>query len=113
MRTQLPEPGRGAMRTRWRGSLGNGLTLIFTFLQSPRPIRLPEPPPATEKHPWEDVYPSDLKWRVDLPVKPLHALLDDAVARFPDRPCIDFLGKKHSYRDVGALVDRAAKGFRN
>ena len=49
--------------------------------------------------------------RVDIPVKPLPALLDDAVATFPDRPCIDFLGKKYSYRDIGALVDRAAKGF--
>lgn len=42
---------------------------------------------------------------------PLFSLMDEAVAGFPDRPCLDFLGKSYSYREVGALVDRAAKGF--
>ncbi|MDH5748200.1 MAG: long-chain fatty acid--CoA ligase [Rhodospirillales bacterium] len=34
-----------------------------------------------------------------------------AVARYGDRPCIDFLDKIYSYDEIGELVRRAAKGF--
>ncbi|MEE8272431.1 MAG: long-chain fatty acid--CoA ligase, partial [Alphaproteobacteria bacterium] len=43
--------------------------------------------------------------------RPLFAILDDAVARFGDRPCVDFLGKRFSYREIGDLVARAARGL--
>ena len=43
--------------------------------------------------------------------KPLHALLDDAAARFPANPCLDFLGRRYRYRDVARLVARAARGL--
>jgi long-chain acyl-CoA synthetase len=43
--------------------------------------------------------------------RPLTALLADAVARFPDRPCLDFLGRRYRYRDVADLVAHAAKGL--
>lgn len=36
---------------------------------------------------------------------------DQAVEKFPDRPCLDFLDKKYTYREIGDLVNRAAKGF--
>ncbi len=36
---------------------------------------------------------------------------DHAVARFGDRPCVDFLDKKYTYQEISDLVDRAAKGF--
>ncbi|WP_353475255.1 long-chain fatty acid--CoA ligase [Salipiger sp. H15] len=39
------------------------------------------------------------------------ALLDDAVRLHGDRPAIHFLGRRYSYRELGALVDRAAAGF--
>lgn len=42
---------------------------------------------------------------------PLFSLLDEAAARHPDRRCMDFLGKAYTYREVGDLVQRAAKGF--
>jgi long-chain acyl-CoA synthetase len=44
--------------------------------------------------------------------QPVFACLDMAVARFGDRPCIDFLGRRYSYAEIGALTDRAAEGFR-
>lgn len=44
--------------------------------------------------------------------RPLTALLDDAVARWPDRPCVDFLGAKWTYAEIGDQVERAAAGFR-
>lgn len=52
---------------------------------------------------------------VDLhsPIAPrrLCTLLQDAAAAYADRPCIDFLGRHYRYRDVAALVSRAAKGL--
>jgi long-chain acyl-CoA synthetase len=38
-------------------------------------------------------------------------LLEDAVARFPDRPATDFFGSKLTYGELGDLVARAARGF--
>src|SRR5882672_2637970 len=57
-------------------------------------------------------YPPDVDWAASLPVHPLDRLLDDAVRRFDERPCLDFLDRKYSFRQVGDLVARAAKGLR-
>jgi len=38
-------------------------------------------------------------------------LLDDTVARFPDRNAIDFMGRTWRYRDIARMVDRAARGL--
>jgi long-chain acyl-CoA synthetase len=61
--------------------------------------------------PWLASYPADVDWHAKIPVKPLHALLDEAVLRFADRCCVDFLDKRYSYREIGALANRAAKGL--
>jgi len=45
-------------------------------------------------------------------VRPATDIFDEARARWPDRPCIDFLGAKWTYAQVGDLIDRAAAGFR-
>jgi long-chain acyl-CoA synthetase len=57
-------------------------------------------------------YPPDIDWAAPLPAQPLDQLLDDSVARFAGRPCLDFLDRKYSFREVGDLVARAAKGLR-
>ena len=60
---------------------------------------------------WETSYPPEIDWHADIPVAPLYRLMDDAVARYGDRPCIDFMDKRYTYAQIGALVDRAARGF--
>ena len=62
-------------------------------------------------HPWEASYPSNVDWHAEIPTGPLHLLLDDAVARYGDRPAIDFLDRITNYRELGALANRAAEGF--
>jgi len=62
-------------------------------------------------YPWEAHYPDGLVWDFEPEPKPLFSLLDEAQARFADRPCLDFLGRRQTYREVAQLVDRAAKGF--
>ncbi len=62
-------------------------------------------------HPWEKSYPDEIDWNAPLPKAPLQRLLDDAVARFADRPAIDFMDKVTTYRELGDLANRAAEGF--
>ncbi|MGH8246441.1 MAG: AMP-binding protein, partial [Gammaproteobacteria bacterium] len=99
------------MRARWHGFLAKGLALIVALFKGRQPPDIVDLKPAVEHYPWEAVYPEDLDWRADISVKPLFAVLDDAVEGFPDNPCVDFFGKKYSYRDIGRLVDCAAKGL--
>jgi long-chain acyl-CoA synthetase len=61
--------------------------------------------------PWLASYPSGVDWSAEFPAMPLWDLLDQAVGRYPDHACLDFLGKVWSYRQVGRLVDRAAAGL--
>ena len=99
------------MKARWHGFLANGLALVVAFFRGRQPAGISDLKPAAHHYPWEAVYPEDLDWRAEISVKPLFAVLDDAVERFPDNPCVDFFGKKYSYRDIGRLVDCAAKGL--
>lgn len=64
-----------------------------------------------ERHPWLRAYPQAIDWHAEIAVRPITALLDDGVARFANRPCTDFLGRRLTYAQIGALADRAAKGF--
>ncbi|HQT47317.1 MAG TPA: long-chain fatty acid--CoA ligase [Acidocella sp.] len=41
----------------------------------------------------------------------LSASFDAAVSRFAARPALDFLGRRHTYAQLGTLVDRAAAGL--
>ncbi|MFQ5657578.1 MAG: AMP-binding protein, partial [Candidatus Methylomirabilales bacterium] len=64
-----------------------------------------------ERYPWEAAYPDGVSWRLDIEPKPLYAILDDAVATYPDKPCLQFFGKRYAYREISLLVARAARGF--
>ncbi len=67
--------------------------------------------PSTE-FPWKRFYPGPIAWDMPLDAKPVHAFLDDSVRRWPERPALDFMGRRYTYADLGELVDRAAQGFR-
>ncbi|RJF83328.1 long-chain fatty acid--CoA ligase [Azospirillum cavernae] len=61
--------------------------------------------------PWLASYPAGVDWAMPIPALPLPSLIDDAVVRHADQTCVNFLGKKYSYRAIGQLVDKAARGF--
>ena len=61
--------------------------------------------------PWIPSYPPGMRWDAELALKPVAQFLDDAVERWPDKPCIEFMGRVISYRELGELSDRAAQGF--
>jgi long-chain acyl-CoA synthetase len=61
--------------------------------------------------PWLKGYVPGIAWDMEFPAQTLTRFLDESVERHPDRPCLDFLGKIYSYREIGDLVRRAAQGF--
>ncbi|MGH8822397.1 MAG: long-chain-fatty-acid--CoA ligase, partial [Rhodoferax sp.] len=66
---------------------------------------------ASADTPWTQSYPPGMRWDAELPIVPVQQLLDDAVARWPERPAIEFMGQVISYSELGVMVERAAKGL--
>lgn len=64
-------------------------------------------------HPWLRSYPQSVDWFAPIDARPVWSLLDEAVSLHAARPCIDFLGKKYSYAEIGAIVDRVAQGLQD
>jgi long-chain acyl-CoA synthetase len=62
-------------------------------------------------HPWTKSYPAGVRWDAAVVATPVQHILDEAVARWPDRPAIDFMDRKITYRELGDLIARAAKGL--
>src|SRR5260370_7259685 len=60
---------------------------------------------------WINAYPPGVFWDAEIVPGPVQSILDYAMAKWPDRPAIDFMGKRFTYRDLGDLVNRAAKGL--
>ncbi len=71
------------------------------------------PDPKDLRHPWEAAYPDDVDWRIALQPGTMTAMFDRAAETYADKTCLEFFGKRQSYREVGALVARAAKGFQD
>ncbi|MEO1248711.1 MAG: long-chain fatty acid--CoA ligase [Pseudomonadota bacterium] len=63
--------------------------------------------------PWLKSYPADIKWEFEAQHRPVFDLLDDAVARFADRPCTDFMDRKTTYGEMGAMTQRLAAGLQS
>ena len=61
--------------------------------------------------PWIQSYPAGVHWDAKLEMHPVQAILDNAAAKWPENAAVDFMGKKTTYRELLALVNRAAKGF--
>jgi long-chain acyl-CoA synthetase len=60
---------------------------------------------------WLKSYPKTIAWDINIPDNPLWYLMDEAVLKAADRPCVDFLGKKFTYGEVGDLVNKMAQGL--
>ncbi len=60
------------------------------------------------EYPWLDTVPDGIDWHTPIPVRPLYALIDDAVASHPDLTCTNFLGRKLTYKHIGEKINEAA-----
>jgi long-chain acyl-CoA synthetase len=61
--------------------------------------------------PWAKKYPASVNWAAPLSLRALFRILDDAVRDYPGNIALDFMGKTTTYRELGDLVARAAKGL--
>lgn len=61
--------------------------------------------------PWLSSYPAGLSWDKTYPPVSLPDMFDAAVDRYGPRICTRFLGRNLTYRQIGALVERAARGL--
>jgi long-chain acyl-CoA synthetase len=65
----------------------------------------------TRPHSWEASYPPGLRWDAPIPTGTLPALLDRAVAAYAARPALEFRGQRMTFAELGARVDRLARGL--
>jgi len=62
-------------------------------------------------HVWEKSYPAGVKWDAVFPVTSVQSLIDEAAAKFGDKYLCDFMDRRFTFREMLALINRAAKGF--
>ena len=65
----------------------------------------------TDATPWQKSYPAGARWDAPLPVGPVQAILERAAERYGDKPALEFMGRRISYRELDALANRAAAGL--
>jgi len=61
--------------------------------------------------PWIASYPPEVDGATPIVARPVHTLLDEAAARFPQNDCIDFLDKHYSYSEIKRESDKVARGL--
>ena len=66
-----------------------------------------------EQKPWLASYPSFADWGMDIRTEPAHAAFERSVAAYPNRTCMEFLGRTWTYRQTGIMVRAAAKGLQD
>lgn len=71
------------------------------------------PRAGSEPYPWEASYPKEIGWSLEIDPRPLFAILDDGIANYSQRTCLQFRGRRFTYQQVGDLVARAAKGLQD
>jgi long-chain acyl-CoA synthetase len=62
-------------------------------------------------YPWLKSYPANVDWYQELSPQPLPAMLDNAAAKYGDRPATNFFGSRMTYSELAAQVNRAAAGL--
>ena len=68
---------------------------------------------AAAEMPWLASYPEGIDWAAPISDEPLPLAFERTVELHGAAPCIDFLGKAYSYREIGDLVRRAATGLQS
>ena len=63
------------------------------------------------QHPWIHSYPPGVKWDAHLELSAVQDILTHAAARWPANAALDFMGRRITYAELDAYVNKAAKGF--
>ena len=66
-----------------------------------------------ENYPWLKKYPTSPTWDAPLSVMPVHQMLDDTAAQYPQAAGFDFLGFKLSWGEINDATKKFAKGLQD
>lgn len=66
---------------------------------------------GTQERIWLKSYPPGMRWDSEIETGLVQDILEEAAARWPDNPAIQFMGRALTYRELNDLANRAAKGF--
>lgn len=64
-----------------------------------------------KKFPWEDSYPEGVSCSFKPSDHPVHHIFEQSAQRHPEKPCFNFLGKKHNYGEALDMMHRVATGL--
>lgn len=64
-----------------------------------------------DAQPWIKSYPPGVRWDAALNLAPVQTILEESAGRWPDKPAVEFMGKRITYRELDGLANRAAKGL--
>lgn len=67
---------------------------------------------STDDRPWVAQYQPGVPADIELPTESLVAMLERSVAEAGDAPALEFFGRRTTYAELGAQVERAAEGLR-
>ncbi|WP_091227817.1 long-chain-fatty-acid--CoA ligase [Microbacterium sp. 3J1] len=65
-----------------------------------------------DSRPWLDSYADGVPAEIETPTQTLPEMLSASVATYGRRPALEFFGAVTTYRELGALIARAAEGLR-
>ena len=63
--------------------------------------------------PWIKSYPKGVRWDARLPTMPLQEILEESAKKWADKPAVEFMGRRITYRELNELANRAARGLQN
>lgn len=66
---------------------------------------------SEENHPWLASYDPRIQWDMPIETGSLYSLLAGTVKQHGDKPALNFMGKRYTWREIGALVDKFAHGL--
>jgi len=58
--------------------------------------------------PWIASYPAGVRWDIDVEPRPVQSILAATAAKWPDKPALNFMGRRISYSELRQLVLKAA-----
>ena len=56
------------------------------------------------EYPWVNHYPDGVNWQAPVHPRPMAGLLSEALSHYPDRPAVDFMGRKFTYYELEKQV---------
>ena len=77
-------------------------------MSEPSALALQKDPAPPAEHLWLKHYDAGVPPHLDYPRIPIFRLLDDAAEEHPERPCLNFFGRRLTYRQTAERVARLA-----